>query len=269
MYVTQNCQDYLRTLSESVTPQALLALPQPTFIAVVGCGDPGLISMYADATACPFPIYTDPTGRLYGELGMVRTLSPGSRPAYVRSHPLRSGAQSVLQGLRQIPRGLALKSGDQKQVGGEFLFEPVALLGGLRGRQDDEVVSPTTAEVQKALLATSTTTAHDGEQQQQQKEKEKQQEEQKKRAPGRSESSLDGKGEADEGEDKVVTWCHRMRTTRDHAEVPELMEVLGLDGHGRPVEDRERWERALRERKGTWASFVGKGKGAKGQVMKG
>jgi hypothetical protein len=69
---------------------------------------------------------------------------------------------------------------------------------------------------------------------------------------------LDGKGEpGNEGEDKVVTWCHRMKTTRDHVEIPELMEVLGLDGHGRPLTgDRERWERALRERKGTGTSLA-------------
>lgn len=26
-----------------------------------------------------------------------------------------------------------------------------------------------------------------------------------------------------------VTWCHRMKSTRDHAEVAELRQVLGLD----------------------------------------
>jgi hypothetical protein len=73
-----------------------------------------------------------------------------------------------------------------------------------------------------------------------------------------SETSLDGKGEVGaEGEDKAVTWCHRMRTTRDHAEIPELMEVLGLDGHGEPVGDKGLWEKALRERKGTGVSLAG------------
>lgn len=36
-------------------------------------------------------------------------------------------------------------------------------------------------------------------------------------------------------EDGKVTWCHRMRNTRDHAEVSELKAVLGLDGWGEAV----------------------------------
>ncbi len=51
----QNCQEYLRTLTDSITPEALLRLPISTFIAIIGCGDPGLIDMYASATNCPFP----------------------------------------------------------------------------------------------------------------------------------------------------------------------------------------------------------------------
>ncbi|KAF2451875.1 hypothetical protein P171DRAFT_426312 [Karstenula rhodostoma CBS 690.94] len=56
-----NCQEYLRELSASITPESLLALPEPTFITVVGCGRPELIDMYAQTTQCPFPIYADPT----------------------------------------------------------------------------------------------------------------------------------------------------------------------------------------------------------------
>ncbi len=69
---------------------------------------------------------------------------------------------SIGQGLKQIGSGLALKGGDQKQVGGEFLFE-----GG------------------------------------------------------------------------EVRWCHRMRNTRDHVEVPELREVLGLGLDGGEVGERK------------------------------
>lgn len=57
-----------------------------------------------------------------------------------------------------------------------------------------------------------------------------------------------------QGEEKRITWCHRMRNTRDHAEIPELREVLGLDGEGVPGNDRKRWMKALRERKGTGLS---------------
>lgn len=187
--------------------------------------------MYAAATGCPFPIYADPTRKLYDELGMVRSLALGDRPAYTKQHLLKSSVQSIVQGLKQIPSGLALKGGDHKQIGGEFLFEPP----GLAGWADGETTSPTSAEVQRALLAAGAGERHRD-----------------------SESSLDGKDEDDKGEDKVVTWCHRMKTTRDHAEVPEIMEVLGLDGHGQPIKNRERWERAVRERKGTGVSLAGK-----------
>ncbi|AEO63516.1 uncharacterized protein THITE_14178, partial [Thermothielavioides terrestris NRRL 8126] len=247
-----NCQEYLRTLSESITPAALLALPIPTSIAVIGCGDPALIEMYAAATGCPFPIYADPTRRLYGALGMVRTLALGERPAYMRTHLLASSLRSVAQGLRQIPAGLALKGGDSKQVGGEFLFEPVVDGGGA-------AVTTPPSDVPRAAFATGSAPSageeapagtEDPQQKQQQQRQQPQQPDTGRPSAG---TSLDGKGgpAEGEGEDKAVTWCHRMKTTRDHAEIPELMEVLGLDGHGRPVGDRARWERALRERKGT------------------
>lgn len=65
---------------------------------------------------------------------------------------------------------------------------------------------------------------------------------------------ISGGLEAGAGEEKRVTWCHRMRNTRDHAEIPELREVLGLDGEGVPGSDRKRWMKALQQRKGTGLS---------------
>lgn len=134
--------------------------------------------MYTDATNCPFPIYTDPSRKLFDALGMVKTLTMGMRPAYQRQSVASSVAGSILQGLKQLPSGLAMRSGDHRQVGGEFLFEPV------------ELESPV-PEVS------------DG------KEKED--------APQYG------------AEEKSVGWCHRMKTTRDHTEVPELRKILGMD----------------------------------------
>lgn len=37
-----------------------------------------------------------------------------------------------------------------------------------------------------------------------------------------------------------VTWCHRMKNTRDHAELPELRKVLGLDKAEANGEERRR-----------------------------
>ncbi|KAI0811378.1 AhpC/TSA antioxidant enzyme-domain-containing protein [Xylaria sp. FL0064] len=203
-----NCQEYLRTLSASITPEALLGLPVSTFIAVVGCGAHELIDHYVKETGCPFPVYADPTRRLYRELGMTRTFSLGSRPAYLGdktvAHTVVSG---IVQGLKQVKTGLVTKMGDQRQVGGEFLFEPAS------GLVETPISTPAV-------------------------EKEE--------------------GEAGAGvEEKCVTWCHRMRTTRDHAEIPELMEILGLDGNGEPSRNAKKWRKALTARKGTGLSMAG------------
>lgn len=57
-------------------------------------------------------------------------------------------------------------------------------------------------------------------------------------------------------EEKHITWCHRMRNTRDHAEIPELREVLGLDTREETPKgtNAKRWQKALLKRKGTGMS---------------
>lgn len=206
-------------MAESITPDALLQLPISTFIVVVGCGDPALIDMYAEATNCPFPIYTDPKRELFDKLGMVKTLGMGERPAYMKKSMWKSTLDSIGQGLKQVRKGLALKSGDQRQVGGEFLFEPLHLATPVTTPQDEQPVQSFDDRVNN----------HD------------------------KENTI---GEFDE--EKKVTWCHRMRTTRDHAEIPELMEVLGLNGQGKPISDAKRWSVALQSRKGTGLSMGSK-----------
>lgn len=56
-----------------------------------------------------------------------------------------------------------------------------------------------------------------------------------------------------------VAWCHRMKNTRDHAEIPEVRKQLGLDGALPPK--RDRWStaglgqglgRKLSERRRSW-----------------
>lgn len=80
----------------------------------------------------------------------------------------------VLQGLKQVKSGLATKAGDQRQVGGEFLFEPAEITSPI----------PTPNEEKKENEYSS--------------------------------------------EEKSITWCHRMKSTRDHTEIPELKKLLGL-----------------------------------------
>ncbi|KAF5019134.1 hypothetical protein F66182_8870 [Fusarium sp. NRRL 66182] len=188
-----NCQEFLRSLSEAITPEALLRLPVSTFIAVIGCGDPALIDMYVNETKCRFPVYTDPTRSIFDGLGMSKTLQMGAKPAYMRRSMVHSIVGSIVQGVKQIPTGNVLKMGDQRQVGGEFLFEPRDLLTPV-----------STPRYEKAHPEGAFEVAEEN-------------------------GVGNGDGSHHKNEEKRVTWCHRMKTTRDHAEIPELIEVLGLD----------------------------------------
>jgi hypothetical protein len=117
---------------------------------VIGCGAPELIEGYRQHTGCPFPIYADPTRKLFDVLGMTQSLNLGSKqPAYQTKSMLASTLASLLQGIK-LGSG-SFKAGSFRQLGGEFLYE-----------QD------------------------------------------------------------------AVQWCHRMRNTRDHAEVQEFRTILGL-----------------------------------------
>ncbi|KAG6003751.1 hypothetical protein E4U21_001754 [Claviceps maximensis] len=221
-----NCQEYLRTVSESITPEALATIPVSTSIVVIGCGDPALIDMYAETTKWPYEMYTDPSGSLFNELGMMKTLALGSRPVYMKKSMVMSTIHSIGQALRAIPGGMVLKSGDQRQVGGEFLFEPLTMAAPAHTPRDMPSLAPDLEESEE-----------------------------------KKEKKMDDDGDQDEepdkyAEEKRLTWCHRMRTTRDHAEIPELMEVLGLEGHGEPIPDEERWSEALSSRKGTGSTMA-------------
>lgn len=119
--------------------------------------------MYSQETGCPFPIYADPTRKLYDLLGMTSTLSLGKAPEYALRSVLSMAVSSFIQELKS-GRNM-LSGGDFRQVGGEFLFQ-------------------------------------------------------------------NGK----------VTWCRRMRNTRDHAEIPIVRQQLGLDDM--PAPQRKRWSAA-------------------------
>ncbi|OAA63210.1 fmHP [Cordyceps fumosorosea ARSEF 2679] len=214
-----NCQEYIRTLAESISNDALLGLPVSTSVVIIGCGNPQLIDMYVEATRCPFPLYTDPKSVLFDALGMVKTLALGEKPAYMKMGFLKGVFTGMGQALKQLPKGLTLQSGDQRQVGGEFLFEPLDLV--------TPITTPTDAQGGAAIMEACD--------------------------PRPMQSGAGGQLEV-----KKITWCHRMRSTRDHAEIPEIMELLGLDGHGKPIKDTALWEKTIRARKGTGLSMASK-----------
>ncbi|KAE8363221.1 AhpC/TSA antioxidant enzyme-domain-containing protein [Aspergillus caelatus] len=159
-----SCQEFLRTLSASITPGTLEPLAKRTSVVIIGCGDPALIEMYGKETNCQFPIYADPTRQLYQDLDMMCSSALGSQPGYIRKGMARIVGESMFQAMKHIPSGLAHKGGWYKQNGGEFLFEPLDINAEITGEQE-----------------------------------------------------------------KQVTWCYRMETTRDHTEIPDLMRVLGID----------------------------------------
>ena len=89
--------------------------------------------MYRQTTTCPFPIYADPTRKLYDILGMPRSLDLGPKsPEYMQKTLLSVMVGSFFQGLKS-GRG-ATKGGDYRQVGGEFLFEEGKVTWGHRMR---------------------------------------------------------------------------------------------------------------------------------------
>ncbi|KAK9782567.1 hypothetical protein AB5N19_09144 [Seiridium cardinale] len=221
-----NCQEYLRQLSAAIPPESLLQLPVSTSIAVIGCGSHKLIQAYLQETGCSYPVYADNTQHLYKELGMIRTLAAGDRPAYMQKKSMAQTVVSgIMQGLKQVKSGLVLQMGDQKQVGGEFLFEPAS-------QTLESPIATPQAEAKLDLGLDDRRNDHDSE----------------------------------KSEEKKVTWCHRMRNTRDHVEVPELMDVLGLEpesktsveaaGSQKSGKHGDKWGKAARARKGTGLSMA-------------
>ncbi len=160
-----------------------------------------MITGYQEATECPFPMYADPTRKLYQELGMTRTWVMGPKPEYMRKSMMNATLGAMMHGLKLLATGKGLHGGDLQQVGGEFLFEPIG----------EVVPGPVTPA-----------------------------------------ASPDMEPKQVGEEEKRVTWCHRMRNTRDHAEIPELREVLGLEKVEEPVSNGK----SHIERKGTGMSVM-------------
>jgi len=114
-FYCSTCQSYVIAISSTIpvnTPNRRVVL--------IGCGSPTLISKYVSDTGCPFPIYAEPTQKLYSTLGMVKTLNYGEKPKYLSAQgPLGLIKKSVVQ---VCTWGAPLQGGDIQQVGGEFLF---------------------------------------------------------------------------------------------------------------------------------------------------
>jgi len=116
------CQDFLSFLSSKVKPSDLQA--KGAKLIVVGCGDWKLIPEYRGMLGLPFPVYADYSKESYIALGMTRrTLDGGTtNPEYLgATSMLRNTIDAILKAFRMGP---FKKSGDIKQLGGEFVIGP-------------------------------------------------------------------------------------------------------------------------------------------------
>ncbi|KAJ9638925.1 hypothetical protein H2199_006786 [Coniosporium tulheliwenetii] len=79
--------------------------------------------MYTTATSCPYPIYTDPTRKIYEKLGMIRTLDLGpTTPSYIQSSLLGVVVSSFWQALssgRSALKGETFRSEAELELGEE------------------------------------------------------------------------------------------------------------------------------------------------------
>ncbi|KAL3495072.1 AhpC/TSA antioxidant enzyme-domain-containing protein [Aspergillus germanicus] len=120
-------QDYVRTISHHLTDSMLQSLPStsstgPSQLIIIGCGDPALITPYVSETSTPFPIYSDPSGRIYENLHMTRTTSKiMEQPSYSTVGFWRSLGKAFCQMAASGWKGL--RGGGWGQNGGEWVFK--------------------------------------------------------------------------------------------------------------------------------------------------
>ncbi|KAL8286206.1 hypothetical protein RQP46_004694 [Phenoliferia psychrophenolica] len=118
------CQDYISYLGTKITP-AMLDEAGVKLI-IIGCGDSAMIKPYRALLETPFPIYADMSKKTYVALGMtLRTLDqggPGNVPEYLKRGALGNVLVSIVNAFKLGK--LSSKSGDIKQLGGEFVLGP-------------------------------------------------------------------------------------------------------------------------------------------------
>lgn len=95
----------------------------PTRLLIIGCGAPDLINEYSITSSNLYPIYADPTRKLYDALGMTSTLEMGPKPKYQEDTTGTTIVSSFFGVLGGLKGGKAFRGGKYDQVGGEFFFE--------------------------------------------------------------------------------------------------------------------------------------------------
>lgn len=194
----QACQAYLRALTKSITLQTYFTMAIPTSIIIIGCGSPNLIPHYKAQTGCPFPIFADPSRKLYKVLGMSWTLDIGPRADYMVdkegkeisevawiSGQVREWAKVGAGKGTPLPES---RPGSRQKTGAE------------KERERDEAEAKAKAE--KRRLARRNV------------------------FKGGNMLQIGGEFLFRDGE---VEWCHRMKNYRGHADIQVLRRVLEID----------------------------------------
>lgn len=111
----------MRELTKHFPPKDLERINPPSTLTIIGCGEPAAIAGYKQRTGTFFPIYCDPSRKLYIQLGMTSTLSMGDqKPSYIQSSILGGTLKSMSN---MLASGMgAFKGGDYSQNGGEWVF---------------------------------------------------------------------------------------------------------------------------------------------------
>ncbi|KAG9853321.1 hypothetical protein KCU98_g3353, partial [Aureobasidium melanogenum] len=142
------CQAYMKAIAEAITMQAYYTMRVPTNIVVIGCGSPSMIPFYKQATGCPFPIFAEPTRKLYKALGMTLTLNltGPKRPEYMKDISFNQWQIKQWTTMAKPPKGNSrFKGGNLLQIGGEFLFQDGQVvwchrMKNMRGHAEVDVV---------------------------------------------------------------------------------------------------------------------------------
>ena len=95
----------------------------PTSIVIIGCGSHELIPHYRKVTGTHFPIFAEPSRRLFKKLGMSWSLDIGNkRPEYMKDIAPPAWLAGQIKQIAQTKGLKKFKGGHWLQIGGEFLF---------------------------------------------------------------------------------------------------------------------------------------------------
>lgn len=116
---SQNCMEYVRALTRSLSPDVLSHMSPPTKLIIIGCGEPSAIQRYTIDVPCPYEVYADPTRATYDKLAFVVSLSGGNgKPEYITRGFVAGLKESMGAMLAAGLRG----GGKFSQNGGELIW---------------------------------------------------------------------------------------------------------------------------------------------------